>query len=31
MVAVDEAPLANPDAVNPLPEREMLPAFTLKL
>ena len=30
-VAVDEEPLPNPDAVRVLPERVMLPAFTLKL
>jgi hypothetical protein len=30
-VAVDEAPLPNPDAVSPLPEREILPEFTLKV
>ena len=28
-VAVDEAPLPKPDAVKVLPEREMLPEFTL--
>jgi hypothetical protein len=28
-VTVDEAPLAKPDAVSPLPEREMLPEFAL--
>lgn len=29
--AVDEDPFPNPDAVRVLPERVMLPAFTLKV